>query len=197
MLKTAAAGAIVIVESVAAGFAALVTGAGMRLVTRSPHVAALLGGTTDRLLAGTDRDRFVSELCAQPLPLALTKIVHNPGIELKRRFDTCSRAVHSQATLRLQRLRRSSCRQSRRRRPQRREQLPGHLSLSRRGLLPTLLVADGTWSRRLRSMGAGLPIAPALACRSERWPSRSSKKRSARIAVFFLIIGVVLGRFVM
>jgi hypothetical protein len=77
-----APGVLVIVEGVEAGFAAFLGNDGIRLVTRSPHVAARLGGAVRRPLSAAAWDRFVTDLCATPLPLRITKAAHNPTAEL-------------------------------------------------------------------------------------------------------------------
>ena len=58
-----APGDLVIVEGVEAGFAAFSEGGDIRLVTRSPHVAARLGATSGPLSVAR-WSQFVSELCA-------------------------------------------------------------------------------------------------------------------------------------
>ena len=75
-------GAVVVVEGVESGFAAIFGEAGVRIVTRSAHVAGLLGGSADRTLGAGAWGRFVSDLCARPLPLGIVKAVHNPTAEL-------------------------------------------------------------------------------------------------------------------
>lgn len=75
-------GTLIIVEGIEVGFAAVVGGDAIHVVTRSPHVAARMGGAMDRPLSAAAWNRFVNDLCASPLPLGITKAAHNPAADI-------------------------------------------------------------------------------------------------------------------
>src|SRR5687768_8506578 len=65
LLAALTPGTVVVVEDVDLGFAAVAGSDGVRMATRSPHVAALLGGAGDRTLPPGGWHRFVADPAAR------------------------------------------------------------------------------------------------------------------------------------
>jgi len=82
LLSAAVPGNVVVVEGVDVGFAAVVTGDGVRLMSRNPHIATHLNGATGCSLSTEQWTRFIRDLCEQPLPINVTKTAYNPVAEL-------------------------------------------------------------------------------------------------------------------
>ena len=82
LLTAAVPGNVVVLEGVDVGFAAVVTGDGVRLMSRNPHIATHLNGATECSLSTEQWTRFIRDLCEQPLPINVTKTTYNPVTEL-------------------------------------------------------------------------------------------------------------------
>lgn len=89
-LRSAAVpGTVVVVEGVGVGLAAVAGDEGIRVVSRSPCIAAISGGAADRTLPTGRWPGFVADLCARPLPLSITKAAHNPAAVLGDALRAC------------------------------------------------------------------------------------------------------------
>jgi hypothetical protein len=82
MLTAVASGAILLVESVDVGIAAVAFGGTVRVASRNSHLMRLLGGAAERTLSVQQWTEFVRAMGADHLPLGITKAAFNPEADL-------------------------------------------------------------------------------------------------------------------
>jgi hypothetical protein len=82
LLSAVKPGAVVVVEGVDFGFAAIGREDGVRLKSRNSHIAARLDGAIDSVLSAARWVRFVDALCAEPLPFEVAMGALNPTADL-------------------------------------------------------------------------------------------------------------------
>jgi hypothetical protein len=75
-------GVVIVVEDIEVGFVAFVCNDGIRVTTRSPYLVQRWGGARERFLSNAEWPVFVRELCAQALPIGITKGVYHPTAEI-------------------------------------------------------------------------------------------------------------------
>jgi hypothetical protein len=82
LLAAVGSSAVVVVEGPDVGFTAHGDTGGVRLDARNPHIIARLNGSGRCTLSGVEWVRFVGALCAEPLPVELTKRAFDPAADL-------------------------------------------------------------------------------------------------------------------
>jgi hypothetical protein len=82
-------GGVIVLEGADAGFAAVVGGDGVRVVSRNPHVATLLGGAADHVIPLHQWHQFVAGLCTRPLPLGVVEAAFDPAADLADALRAC------------------------------------------------------------------------------------------------------------